>query len=81
VTLADFREEETDALEHKKLPMIFVTEHNGTITVSKLSDCPIRIAVLFKNQLAVEAQKCRAGGRRPPQGPTPQIQHAQRGRS
>jgi hypothetical protein len=46
MTLADFREEKTDALEYKKLRMIFVAEHKGAITVSKLSDCSIGICVL-----------------------------------
>jgi hypothetical protein len=46
-TLANFREEKSGALEYEKLQINFPAEHNGTIAVSKLSGCPIRISMLL----------------------------------
>jgi hypothetical protein len=46
-TRGNFREEKLDTFDCEKLRINFPAEHNGTIAMSKLSDCPIRISMLF----------------------------------
>jgi hypothetical protein len=38
-TRANFREENSGAIAREKVPTTFMTEHNGTIALSKLSGC------------------------------------------
>jgi hypothetical protein len=54
-TRDNFREEKTGALEYEKLRIAFVTAHNGTIAVSKLSDCSIQTFMLI---YADHAEQC-----------------------